>query len=643
MFNKNLIVLVLLTLFSTSTISQITFYQDVFYGGVTGDGINPFVLETTENFDIYIEPGSTIRKAYLFISVVSVDSSVVIDNSLIFNGQNINLSINSALNNNYFSIPYWSLNIEYRTLAIDVTDLIDPLTNSYPLTSPNNQISSGENGIFSNYYLYVTYDNPSLNKVNAMVIVNNQDAQQLLSYSFNNSNPKNLVNDVGFTFNAEAICDTFVGIQDGSYVYVNNTLIGLVGGDENNFEPGCTGVRGAFYYQNNTVFGLDNDTPDVLMDGPECLASIESYLTDPYNLNIEFDYQINGDNGNKSNPISELFLTYTTTCDTFSISVPNDTTVCKNTQLQLNVSGGQTYEWIPATGLSCSTCPNPVFTADSTMNYTVRIWNNDTCSVVRPLKINVSPLPTFSNIVVTPSTCGTTNGKVILTASSSGSGTSQFTMNGGTPQPTGTFNTLAQGNYTFTLTDALGCVSEDTVVAVGVVNPTIASFNLSPTYGMVPLLVSATNTSQNATNFSWSINGASQGSSLSPQTLENAGTYIFELVAWKFDSSCADTAFRTVLVLGKVVIPTAFTPSTDGVNDFWELQNLDEQFPKNTVQVFNQWGSLIYESTEGKYAQRQWDGYFKGEKLPVGSYYYVIEVNDGETKAFVGSVTIILE
>ncbi|GEM_PF-5423675 len=51
--------------------------------------------------------------------------------------------------------------------------------------------------------------------------------------------------------------------------------------------------------------------------------------------------------------------------------------------------------------------------------------------------------------------------------------------------------------------------------------------------------------------------------------------------------------------------------------------------------------SLIYESTQGKYEQRQWDGYFKGEKLPVGSYYYVIEVNDGETKAFVGSVSII--
>ncbi|MBI1835856.1 MAG: gliding motility-associated C-terminal domain-containing protein, partial [Flavobacteriia bacterium] len=96
-------------------------------------------------------------------------------------------------------------------------------------------------------------------------------------------------------------------------------------------------------------------------------------------------------------------------------------------------------------------------------------------------------------------------------------------------------------------------------------------------------------------------------------------------------------------VFHEVVIPTAFTPDNDKVNDYWEIINLDIQYPKNKVQVFNRWGSLVYESIPSNYAQKPWNGYFNGELLPVGSYYYIIEPNDGKSDSMNGTVSIILK
>lgn len=90
------------------------------------------------------------------------------------------------------------------------------------------------------------------------------------------------------------------------------------------------------------------------------------------------------------------------------------------------------------------------------------------------------------------------------------------------------------------------------------------------------------------------------------------------------------------------VIPTAFTPNNDGQNDTWEIVGIDSKYPTNTVRVFNRWGESLFESIEGKYDSNRWDGKFKGEPLPVGSYYYIIELaKDKSTEPINGTVSII--
>jgi gliding motility-associated-like protein len=90
-----------------------------------------------------------------------------------------------------------------------------------------------------------------------------------------------------------------------------------------------------------------------------------------------------------------------------------------------------------------------------------------------------------------------------------------------------------------------------------------------------------------------------------------------------------------------VIIPTAFTPDGDNVNDTWILDGIDEIFPKNIVYIYNRWGNVIYQSQQGKYETNSWDGKYEEKQMPVGSYYFIIEFNDDQTQNKTGIVSII--
>jgi gliding motility-associated-like protein len=93
----------------------------------------------------------------------------------------------------------------------------------------------------------------------------------------------------------------------------------------------------------------------------------------------------------------------------------------------------------------------------------------------------------------------------------------------------------------------------------------------------------------------------------------------------------------------EIIIPTAFTPNADTWNDDWEIVNLDNVYPDNVVYVYNRWGNSVFESIPGDYNGKRWDGILNGSLLPVGSYYYMVEFNDGVTEGLNGVVSIIVE
>jgi gliding motility-associated-like protein len=98
---------------------------------------------------------------------------------------------------------------------------------------------------------------------------------------------------------------------------------------------------------------------------------------------------------------------------------------------------------------------------------------------------------------------------------------------------------------------------------------------------------------------------------------------------------CAASDEVFVKVLKAPSVPNVFTPNGDGINDKWEIKYL-ESYPGCTVQIFNSYGQLVFEST----GYKAWDGTFKGKQVPAGTYYYIINPKNGR-KQMSGFVDIV--
>ena len=81
-------------------------------------------------------------------------------------------------------------------------------------------------------------------------------------------------------------------------------------------------------------------------------------------------------------------------------------------------------------------------------------------------------------------------------------------------------------------------------------------------------------------------------------------------------------------------IANVFSPNGDGVNDTWEVLNI-QNYPDNDLVIINRWGNEVYRR---KSYRNQWNG---GE-LSAGTYYYVLKMKvcDGSYKTYKGYVMI---
>jgi gliding motility-associated-like protein len=121
----------------------------------------------------------------------------------------------------------------------------------------------------------------------------------------------------------------------------------------------------------------------------------------------------------------------------------------------------------------------------------------------------------------------------------------------------------------------------------------------------------------------------------------NIGTQYYYITESNDNCESAPVVIQIDIIPCEIVVPTAFTPNGDGANDSWEIVDIDS-YENSIVQVFSRWGTKIFESPKGAYSLTPWDGQYNGEALPVGSYYYIIDLGKDE-KLLKGVVSIIKE
>jgi gliding motility-associated-like protein len=218
------------------------------------------------------------------------------------------------------------------------------------------------------------------------------------------------------------------------------------------------------------------------------------------------------------------------------------------------------------------------------------------------------------------------------------------------------FQNIPSGWYYFTVIDDV-CEEHDSVF-VEMNNPPMADLSANNVFGCIPVEVSFTNNSQNATHYTWNFgNGVTINSNdLSGQNQSFNTTSTVQLIAID-NNNCADTAYLTIDVTPcgcmdpvalnfnplatiddesctyptpVVIAPNVFTPNNDGDNDtyFLTLQSTSNV----DLVIINRWGTTIY---EGSGTNPTWDGTTpSGNKADDGTYFYkyVATGIDGTTK-----------
>jgi gliding motility-associated-like protein len=134
-------------------------------------------------------------------------------------------------------------------------------------------------------------------------------------------------------------------------------------------------------------------------------------------------------------------------------------------------------------------------------------------------------------------------------------------------------------------------------------------------------VVSFTNLTENSKQVLWNFGDNTTSTKRNPtHTFSEKGNYIVCLTSSDSLNCISEVCKEIYVGLTKVVaVPSCFTPNNDGSNDL--LKVLGGPLSEMKFQIFNQWGNLVFSSTE---QDTGWDGTLNGEPQPVGAYKYIL-------------------
>jgi gliding motility-associated-like protein len=114
-------------------------------------------------------------------------------------------------------------------------------------------------------------------------------------------------------------------------------------------------------------------------------------------------------------------------------------------------------------------------------------------------------------------------------------------------------------------------------------------------------------------------------------------TTLFEVSG--FVENCQYSDQVLVVVGTEIDVPNAFSPNGDNINDLWKITGLSA-YTRSQLTLYDRWGQEVFRSIA--YPQ-PWDGVSSGRSVPVGTYYYVIELNQPgvDLEPITGSVAVI--
>ncbi|MBK8657351.1 MAG: gliding motility-associated C-terminal domain-containing protein [Bacteroidetes bacterium] len=210
------------------------------------------------------------------------------------------------------------------------------------------------------------------------------------------------------------------------------------------------------------------------------------------------------------------------------------------------------------------------------------------------------------------------------------------------------FAPSSSGMYSVLVYDTSGCRNMDSVYVK--VNPlpivNAGSDTLICDGETYQLLGSSTQS-----NILWSpATGLDNVSSLNPLFNNSEGVEFTLTATDSIGCRSSDTVFIDVKNCDAFIeIPQAFTPNSDGQNDYFTIFADASLITDYEIRVYNRWGELVYSSSnlsdlETSYTNSKgWDGTYKGKLQNVGTFAYYLTAKDVYGKQYEkkGNITLI--
>ena len=303
----------------------------------------------------------------------------------------------------------------------------------------------------------------------------------------------------------------------------------------------------------------------------------------------------------------------------------------------INTSGlnATSWTWNFGDGTTATTqTASHSYTSPGTYTVTISVQTANGCISVASNPVTVYALPTIQagqdvTICVGQNTA--------LTASGASSYTWTPTVaNGQTVSPQITTT------YTVVGTDINNCQNTDEVTVFVLPIPT-SNFSADTLVAPPGTIITFSNTSTNATNYSWNFGNGSQTTTTNladqTETYLNQGIYTVTLTASNGFCNSSDSLTVTIIVpVLEYFVPNVFTVTGDNTNETWSVQTKNSV--SSNVLIFNRWGNVIAELKE---PNESWDGTVNGKKASSGVYFYKYELVDNynETTKGHGHFTLI--
>ncbi|HIO73358.1 MAG TPA: PKD domain-containing protein, partial [Flavobacteriales bacterium] len=322
-------------------------------------------------------------------------------------------------------------------------------------------------------------------------------------------------------------------------------------------------------------------------------------------------------------PLPQAAFTDNKPCNNFTVPFIDGTTISTGSIASWNWSFGDPP--VPST----DTAQNPTFTYPGTGSYPVQlvVTSDKGCtdtitSLLQLTEITASYIYNGNCLsdgtVFTDSSVAPITDSIVSWSWDFGDGSLGSTQQ----NPSHLYG--AAGVYTVTLViqTLSGCL--DTTSQAIIIDPNpVAGFTFSPASVTILQALTMLDNSTGATSWGYDFgDGSGIDSSQSPSHIyERPITFfITQYVANNFGCIDSITIDIKIADIYPPVLPLAFTPNGDGQNDLLYVRG--GPFKSLVLQIYNQWGQLIYETDD---VNAPWDGTRNGVDQPIGVYVYVLK------------------